>query len=460
MDIPRVVIAGTSSKVGKTMVAIGLMRALVNKGYVVQPYKVGPDFIDPGFHHLATGRYSRNLDSFMLSQSAIIETFVRNFRGADIAVIEGKTGLYDSSDAVSEKGSVAEVSKILRAPVILVANVERLNRTSAAIVLGYKVFDPEVDLRGAILNRVGSERHANKVRTAVEKLAKVKVYGVIPRKDVRMPYRHLGLVTAYERGDIDELIDNVASIIEECVDIDAIVELANNAPPIDAFAYDEREGGKENGEKDLKIGILRDEVFSFYYQDNLDELSKYADLVFIDSFRDRKLPDVDALYIGGGFPEVFAEQLEGNKKLRENIYEFCDSGKPVYAECGGLMYLGESIDTGESEYEMVGFLPLKTVMFKKFQAQGYSIYRAVKSCPIAKRNQNITGHEFHYSKAVLTGKAEFAFSVKRGFGIDGRRDGIMVKNVLGNYIHVHFLSDRSIARRFVEQAKKSRKIND
>ncbi|WP_456468455.1 cobyrinate a,c-diamide synthase [Archaeoglobus sp.] len=455
MDIPRIVIAGTSSKVGKTMIATGLMRALVNRGHVVQPYKVGPDFIDPGFHHLATGRYSRNLDSFMLSKSAIIETFVRNFKGADIAVIEGKTGLYDSSDAVSEKGSVAEVSKILKSPVILVANVERLNRTSAAIILGYKVFDPEVDLRGVILNRVGGERHANKVRTAVEKLAKVKVYGVIPRKDVKMPYRHLGLVTAYERENIDELIDNVASIIEEHIDVEKIIELANSAPPLDAFAYDE----EESEEREVRIGIVRDEVFSFYYQDNLDELSRYAEMIPIDSLRDRKLPEVDALYIGGGFPEVFAEQLERNKKLRERIYEFCDSGKPVYAECGGLMYLGGSIDTGESEYEMVGFLPLKTVMFKKFQAQGYSIYRTVKSCPIARRNQNIVGHEFHYSKAIITGKAEFAFAVKRGFGIDGRRDGIMVKNVLGNYIHVHFLSDRSIARRFAEQAKKSRKIN-
>ncbi|WP_202320008.1 cobyrinate a,c-diamide synthase [Archaeoglobus neptunius] len=452
MEVPRVVIAGTSSKVGKTMVAIGLMRVLVNKGYTVQPYKVGPDFIDPGFHHLATGRYSRNLDSFMLSRDALLETFVRNFKGADIAVIEGKTGLYDSSDAVSERGSVAEVSKILRAPVLLVANVERLNRTSAAIILGYKVFDPEVDLKGVILNRVGSDRHAGKVRKAVEKLAKVRVYGVIPRKDIRMPYRHLGLVTAYERGDFDELIDNVARIIEEHVDVEKIVDLAYKAPPIDVKLFEEKD--KKSG---IKIGVLRDEVFSFYYQDNLDQLSRYAEIVTIDSIRDRRLPDVDALYIGGGFPEVFAEQLERNRRLRDEIYSFCDSGRPVYAECGGLMYLGEKIDTGSAEYEMVGFLPLKTVMFKKFQAQGYSVYSAVKSNPITTRGRKVVGHEFHYSKAILTGKADFAFAVKRGFGIDGKRDGIMVKNVMGNYIHVHFLSDRSLAKRFVQQAKKYRR---
>ncbi|WP_290723804.1 cobyrinate a,c-diamide synthase [Archaeoglobus sp.] len=450
MDIPRVVIAGTSSKVGKTMISIGLMRLLVSRGYKVQPYKVGPDFIDPGFHHLATGRYSRNLDSFMLSRQAILETFVRNFKGADIAIIEGKTGLYDSSDAINEKGSVAEVSKILKAPVVLVANVERLNRTAAAIMLGYKLFDPDVRLEGAILNRVGSERHAGKVKKAVEKLAGIRVLGVVPRKKVKMPYRHLGLVTAYEREDMDELLDSIAEIVEKHVDVDAILEIAEKAPPLDAV-LDESEPEKK---KHVRIGVFRDQVFSFYYQDNLDELSKYAELVFLNSLEDKKLPDVDALYIGGGFPEVYANELEKNKKLRGEIYEFCQSGKPVYAECGGLMYLGESLETSEGEFEMVGFLPLKTKMYEKFQAQGYSIYRASKPCIIARRNQKIVGHEFHYSKPTLTGKADFAFRVERGFGIDGGRDGIMKENTIGCYIHVHFLSDRSIARRFVKKAKK------
>lgn len=454
MDIPRVVIAGTSSKVGKTMISIGLMRLLVNRGYKVQPYKVGPDFIDPGFHHLATGRYSRNLDSFMLSRQAILETFVRNFKGADIAIIEGKTGLYDSSDAISEKGSVAEVSKILKAPVVLVANVERLNRTAAAIMLGYKLFDPDVMLEGAILNRVGSERHAGKVKKAVEKLAGIRVLGVMPRKKVKMPYRHLGLVTAYEREDVDELLDSIAEIVEKHVDVDAILEIAEKAPPLDALVEDSE--SEAETEKQVRIGVIRDQVFSFYYQDNLDELSKYAELVFLNSLEDKKLPDVDALYIGGGFPEVFANELEKNKKLREKIYEFCQSGKPVYAECGGLMYLGESLETSEGEFEMVGFLPLKTEMYEKFQAQGYSIYRASKPCIIARRNQKIVGHEFHYSKPMLTGKAEFAFRVERGFGIDGSRDGIMKENTLGCYIHVHFLSDKSIARRFIKKAMKKK----
>ncbi len=450
MEIPRIVIAGAKSKVGKTMIAIGLMRALINRGYVVQPYKVGPDFIDPGFHHIATNRFSRNLDSFMLDKATLLETFCRNFRGADIAVIEGKTGLYDSADAVSEKGSVAEVSKILKAPVILVVDAERMNRTVAAIVLGYKVFDPKVDLRGVILNKTGSERHRNRVKKAVEKLAKVKVLGVIPRSNIRMPYRHLGLVTAYERSDIDQLLDELAEMIERYVDVDAIIDIAYSAPPLEFFDVSEVGEREEN----VRVGVIRDEVFSFYYQDNLDELAKYAEVVFISSLRDKKLPDVDALYIGGGFPEVFAEQLEKNKRLREDIYEFCSSGKPVYAECGGLMFLGKSIEVEGNEYEMVDFLPLRTVMYEKFRAQGYCIYKAVRNSVIARKNQTLVGHEFHYSEAELLGKVDFAFAVKRGRGIDGQRDGVIVENTLANYLHVHFLSDKSIAKRFVLQAKK------
>ena len=202
MDIPRIILSGTSSRVGKTMLSIGLMRALVNRGYKVQPYKVGPDFIDPSFHYFATGRYSRNLDSFMLKKVDIVETFERNFRNADIAVIEGTMGLYDSHHATDEKGSTAEVSKILKCPVVLIANVERMSRTVAPFILGYKVFDPEVRIEGVILNRVGNERHATKARLAAEKLARVRVVGVVPRRsDVVIPDRHLGLIPAYERKE-------------------------------------------------------------------------------------------------------------------------------------------------------------------------------------------------------------------------------------------------------------------
>ncbi len=451
MDIPRIVIAGTKSKVGKTTIAIGLMRALKNRGYIVQPYKVGPDFIDPIFHYFATGRYSRNLDDFMLSKYDVVETFVRNFRGADIAVVEGKTGLYDSHDALDERGSTASVAKILKAPVVLVADVERINRSISAMLMGYKIFDKDVDIAGVILNRVGNPRHASRVRTSVEKLAKIKVLGLIPRTSIDMPYRHLGLVPAHERDRMDEIIDNLAEIVERYVDIDKIIEIAYKAPEIDNITINpifERE--KPN----ITVGVIRDKPFSFYYQDNIDALASKARVVIVDSLKDKKLPKVDALYIGGGFPEVFAKELEKNKSLRRSIYEFCDKGKPVYAECGGLMYLGESIITEQGEFEMVGFLPIKTRMHPNFQALGYCVYRVIRKNPISRVGDKVVGHEFHYSDVIPTEKLNFAYRVLRGKGIDGRYDGIIRKNTLANYIHLHILSYPKMVKKFVKIAKK------
>ncbi|HDM60266.1 MAG TPA: hydrogenobyrinic acid a,c-diamide synthase (glutamine-hydrolyzing), partial [Archaeoglobus veneficus] len=302
MDIPRVIISGVRSRIGKTMISIGLMRALVNRGYRVQPYKVGPDFIDPSFHYFATGRQSRNLDSFMLAKEDLIETFERNFRDADIAVIEGTMGLYDSHNAIDEKGSTAEVSKILKCPVILVADVERMSRTVAPLILGYKLFDPKVRIEGVILNRVGNERHAMKARLAAEKLAKVRVVGVVPRSNIVIPDRHLGLIPAYERKEeFENIFDKLAEFVEKYVDIDAIVEAANNAPTLEDVPEHPVFMHKPS---DVRIGIVRDRSFNFYYEDNIDALASKAELIFIDSLNDRKLPGVDALYIGGGFPEV------------------------------------------------------------------------------------------------------------------------------------------------------------
>lgn len=449
MDIPRITIAGVKSKVGKTTIAIGLMRALVRRGYIVQPYKVGPDFIDPIFHYFATKRYSRNLDDFMLSKYDIIESFERSFRGADIAVIEGKTGLYDSHDALDERGSTASVAKILKSPVILVADAERINRSISAMLLGYKLFDRNVNIEGVILNRIGNPRHAFKVKRSVEILAKMRVIGLIPRENVEMPYRHLGLVPAHERNEIYEVIENLADIVERYVDVEKIIDIAYNAPEIDDIPENPIFKSKR---ENVRIGVIRDKPFCFYYQDNLDALSSKAEVVVIDSLKDRKLPKIDALYIGGGFPEVFAEEIERNKSFRKSVYKFCDSGRPVYAECGGLMFLGESIITESGEYDMVGFLPIKTKMEKKFRALGYCIHKVIRKNPISRVGDTIVGHEFHYSEVIPLERLEFAYRVKRGKGIDGRYDGIVVKNTLASYIHVHVLSYPWI-KKFVRSAR-------
>ena len=455
MEFPRILIGGTSSRVGKTLVSIGLMRALVNRGYVVQPYKVGPDFIDPSFHFFATGRPSRNLDSFMMEKKDIIEVFERGFKGADMAVIEGTMGFYDSHNAIDEKGSTAEISKILKCPVLLVANVERMSRTAASLPLGYKLFDSKVKIEGAILNRVGNERHARKVRLAVEKLAGIKVVGVIPRrKDVIIPDRHLGLIPAFERDEFIEIFDKLAEVVEKHVNVDEVINIAYNAPEIELIEKDEL--FNKSLDKEVKIGVFKDKVFTFYYQDNLDALiANGAEICYIDSLKDKKLPEVDALYIGGGFPEVFAAELEKNRKLRNKIYEFCNSGKPVYAECGGLMYLGKILRTFEKEeYEMVGFIPIEIEMFRKFQALGYSVYEVIKDNVISKAGDVLVGHEFHYSRVTkMKDKLKFAFRVKRGKGIIDGYDGIMLKNTLANYIHLHVKSYPELVKRFIHFAK-------
>lgn len=452
MDFPRILLSGTSSRVGKTMISVGLMRALVNRGYKVQPYKVGPDFIDPSFHYFATGRYSRNLDSFMMTKEDIMEIFQRNFKDADIAVIEGKTGLYDSHDALNEKGSTAEVSKFLQCPTILIANAERLSRTAAAFVLGYKVFDPEVDIKGAILNRVGGARHSSKARTAVEELTGVEILGTIPRQDITIPDRHLGLIPAFEREEeFRELFDGLAEIVEEFIDVEKIIEIARKAPHLEQVMENPLFKPKETR---INLGVFRDKTFNFYYEDNIDAFAANgAHIKYIDSLSDKKLPHVDGLYIGGGFPEIFASQLEGNTSLRKEVFNFCDAGKPVYAECGGLMYLGETLTlvSGE-EYEMVGFLPISTEMFQKFQALGYSIYRAVNNNIISRKGDILTGHEFHYSKVTANGKLEFAFKVDRGKGAIDGYDGIEKKNTLANYLHLHAMSYPLMIERFINAA--------
>lgn len=459
MDLPRILLSGTSSRVGKTMISIGLMRALFNRGYKVQPYKVGPDFIDPSFHYFATGRYSRNLDSFMMNRENILEVFQRNFKDADLAVIEGKTGLYDSHDALNEKGSTAEVSKFLQCPTILVANAERLSRTAAALVMGYKVFDPEVNIEGAILNRVGGARHSNKVRKAVEKLSGMGVLGTIPRQDIIIPDRHLGLIPAFEREEeFKELFDGLAEVVEKFVDVDKIIEMARKAPCLEK-TIENPVFNPVKVQNQINLGVFRDKTFNFYYQDNIDAFAATgANIKFIDSLNDKKLPSVDALYIGGGFPEIFAHELENNSSLRKEVFNFCHAGKPVYAECGGLMYLGESLKliNGE-EYEMVGFLPIKTQMFHKFQALGYSVYKAIDSNIISRKGDTLLGHEFHYSRVAATEKLDYVFKVKRGRGVIGDYDGIVKNRTLANYLHIHVTSYPQMINRFIKEAVKTKK---
>jgi cobyrinic acid a,c-diamide synthase len=433
--IPAVLIAGTHSGVGKTTVTLGLMAALRRRGLAVQPFKVGPDFIDPSHHTAICNRPSRNLDPFMMGLDGVRRSFCSAIRGADVAVVEGVMGLYDGMDA-SEVGSTAQVAKALGIPVLLVINVHGMSRSAAAMEMGFASFDSGVCLVGTILNRVGSERHLAMLKGSM----RLPIFGALPRdREMEMKSRHLGLVMGFEKQhDLDAL----ASFLEEHAAIDDILKLCS-AP----FQAQETESATK---KTVRIGVAQDEAFCFYYYDNFCELErKGAELVFFSPLRD-DLPAVDGLYIGGGYPELHAADLEA-APARWQVKKASLDGMPIYGECGGLMYLGRSIESDAGSRDMVDALPGSTVMTKKLQALGYVEAEVVGPNPAADMGRTVHGHEFHYSCFDSDKDARFAYKLCRGKGIVGGRDGLVEHNTLGGYLHAHFYS--YAVDRFIENCK-------
>jgi cobyrinic acid a,c-diamide synthase len=433
--IPAVLIAGTHSSVGKTTVTLGLMASLRRRGLAVQPFKVGPDFIDPSHHTAICGRPSRNLDPFMMGLDGVRRSFCSAIKGADVAVVEGVMGLYDGMDS-SEVGSTAQVAKALEIPVLLVINVHGMSRSAAAMEMGFASFDSGVRLAGTILNRVGSDRHLAMLKGSM----RLPIFGALPRdSEMEMKSRHLGLVMGFEKQhDLDAL----ASFLEEHAAIDDILELC-----IAPCQAQEMEAATK---KTVRIGVARDEAFCFYYYDNFCELERRgAELVFFSPLRD-DLPAVDGLYIGGGYPELHMAELEAAPARRQLKRASLD-GMPIYGECGGLMYLGRSIESDSGSHDMVDALPGSTVMTKKLQALGYVEAEVVGPNPAANMGRTVRGHEFHYSRFDSDRDARFAYKLCRGKGIMDGRDGLVEHNTLGGYLHAHFYS--YAVDRFIESCK-------
>lgn len=420
--IPAVLVAGTHSGVGKTTVVLGLMAALRRRGLAVQPFKVGPDFIDPSHHTAICGRPCRNLDTFMMGVEGVRRSFCSGAAGADVAVVEGVMGLYDGMDA-TEEASTAQVAKALDIPVLLVINVHGTSRSTAAMELGYTSFDPNVRIVGTILNRVGSERHLSILQESL----KLPIFGALPRSpQVELKSRHLGLEMGFE---MEHDLEALASLVEDHADIDRILDLAFE-PPCAAEM-------EETRVEQVRVGVAMDEAFCFYYHENLAELQRRgAEMVPFSPMRD-ELPDVDGLYIGGGYPELYASQLESGR-ARLQIKAASEDGMPIYGECGGLMYLGKDLISEESTRRMVGALPADTVMTKKLQALGYVEAEVVRSNPVVALGKAVRGHEFHYSRMECRGDARFAYQLVRGRGIQNGRDGLVEHNTLGGYLHAHF----------------------
>jgi len=443
-SIPAFLVAGTHSGVGKTTVTLGLMAALRARGLKVQPFKVGPDFIDPTHHTAVCGRPSCNLDSFMMTEAGVRRSFLSAIDGADVAVVEGVMGIFDGMDGTDES-STAHVAKILDLPVLLVINVHGMSRSAAAIEKGFADFDPRLRLAGTILNRVGSEKHLAMLKSCMN----LPIFAALPRdKEIEMKSRHLGLVMGFEK---EHDLGALAAWLEKHAAIDQILKLKACAPASPAQKARE---AQVPSEARVKIGIAWDEAFCFYYHDNLRELERCgAELVFFSPMRD-DLPDVDGLYIGGGYPELHAATLQA-APARRQILRASEDGMPIYAECGGLMYLGQKLVAEAGTYEMVGALPGSTVMTKRLVALGYAKAEVVGDNPLAAPVQTIRGHEFHYSRFECDGDARFAYRMIRGKGIFEGRDGLVEHNTLGAYLHVHFFS--LDLERFIDRCKLYRK---
>jgi cobyrinic acid a,c-diamide synthase len=450
------VIAGTHSGCGKTSVTLGIMTALARRGLKVQPFKTGPDFIDPGHHTRSAGRICHNLDGWMLDSKALCEIFNRYTQDADVAVVEGVMGLYDGYSATEETGSTAHLSKEIGLPVILVVDARSMARSAAALVLGYCGFDEETAVAGVIFNRVGSENHARTLREAID-LTTVPLLGILPKRDeISTPSRHLGLVTPEHLEDLEQKYSDLADWVEENIDLEALLEYMPDIPRTPFF--DEVPMIPK-----VRIGVAKDEAFSFYYEENLRLLRKAgAEIVFFSPLNDRNLPEgLDGLYIGGGYPELSAFDLAQNTKLKKEIHEFSISGKPVYAECGGFMYLMESISANNRLFPMCGIFPFKSNMQKRFQALGYREIKLTQETPLGPEGTVIRGHEFHYSSLDAVPEDSGTAYEVYARNADPRREGYIINNnSIGSYIHLHFASYPSAAVNFVEACLKAKDNTD
>jgi cobyrinic acid a,c-diamide synthase len=457
------IVAGTGSGVGKTTVTLGIMGAFQRSGFSVQPFKAGPDYIDPGYHGALRGRPSYNLDTWMMGVSGVRSTFSKVSAGADVAVVEGVMGLFDGRGE-GDEGSTAHLAKVLKAPVLLVVNGAKMARSAGAIISGFEGFDPGVKIRWVVFNNVGSAAHYDLLKRSLKKGSKVEVLGFLPRDAaLATPERHLGLVTQSDikGGRWREFLKRLNDAVESGIDMAPLLrslslpptmKTAKKAPPPRRAVAGPPKGGGGR----VRIAVAKDRAFSFYYQENLDILSELgAELVPVSPMRRKGLPaNVSGLYLGGGYPELYGGDLEANSSFRRDVRAAARAGLPIYAECGGLMYLGRSIrDLSGAGFKMAGVFPWTVRMTGKRKALGYREVVAVKGWGGLKGGLRIRGHEFHYSEMMQRPPS----SIKRAFsfatGPNGTGDGYLYKNTMASYTHLHFGSNIEFAKGFVDMCR-------
>jgi cobyrinic acid a,c-diamide synthase len=471
MNRPKIVMAASRGGSGKTLLTIGIIAAWSDEGFRISPFKKGPDYIDAGWLAMAAGRPCYNLDTFLIDSEQVLSSFLNHSQDSDIAVVEGNRGLYDGLDFKGST-STAKLAKLIEAPVVLIINSTKTTRTMAAVVSGCIQFDADVKIEGVILNRVAGPRHEAILRKSIEHYCGIPVVGAVPKlSQQNFPERHMGLIPTPEHAWAKTSIQEASKLAEKYLDLDALKQIAGlKLTGLAAKGKKARSASAKKsvnvitlGEKifsaklksTLKIGIIRDSAFQFYYPENIDALKAAgADICFISPLHQSAIPDVDAVYIGGGFPETHAEALADNVAFKQDLKAQVETGLPIYAECGGLMYLGDELVLDDTVYPMAGVLPVAFGLSKRPQGHGYTIIKVESENPFFKVGLEIRGHEFHYSKVLRWdgNDKDLAFCMKRGTGFLNNRDGICYKNVLATYTHIHALGTPSWAIAMIRNA--------
>jgi cobyrinic acid a,c-diamide synthase len=439
---PRLTVAALCGGCGKTTISLGMTAAWRRRGRRIIPFKKGPDYIDAGWLAQAAGHSCYNLDPYMMDRERVCSSFLfRTASDTDAAIIEGNRGLYDGADAEGTY-STAELAKMLASPVVLIVDCTKVTRTLAAMVYGCRLFDPSVNLAGVILNRVATGRQERLVRRTIEDATDLPVLGAVPRiRHHELPERHLGLVPHQEHPMVEQALRMLADLAEQHLDLDRLWHLALSAPIISPHKED-LWSSPASPVAGVRIGVIRDSVFQFYYPENIEILERLgAEILVFSALEADKLPEVDALYLGGGFPETHAEVLANNEGLRTDIRRAAEHGLPVYAECGGLMYLGRELVLDNCTYPMAGVFPVSFCLEKRPQGHGYTEIRSRKDNTYFRAGEAFVGHEFHYSRPLAydASSLELVFDVERGHGFDNGRDGLLKGHVLASYTHLHAL---------------------
>ena len=456
ISYPRIVIGGLSGDSGKTVLTCGIIAWLKEKGLDVSAFKKGPDYIDAAWLALASDKPARNLDTYLMGFPKVKNSFLKNAANSDISVVEGNRGLFDGVDSLGTH-STAELAKLLKAPVVIIQNLTKVTRTAAASILGCTKLDPDLNIAGVILNQVAGERHLKVAKEAIEETTGIPVLGSIPKlqKEYVLPSRHLGLITPDEFENNNSFINDWRKIINDNVDMPVVIRIANQSPLLEYENFDNTRNEFEDQEK-ARIGYFKDQSFSFYYPENLEMLiDAGAELIPISPIHDTELEDVDALYIGGGFPETNLTKLELNRDLMQSLKSMAEEGLPIYAECGGLMYLARDVEWKGKKYSLTNILPISIKMHDKPQGHGY--FRAIVDSenPFFSTGRQLNGHEFHYSAIYdFDENIKSTLSVIRGNGCFNKRDGLVHKNVFATYLHTHALASPEWVDGMIKSAKK------